>query len=168
MEILKTSTDWAKAEVFSSSFFIVFAIVFFAASIGFLQLGKTDLAKAYIIPTLVAGVLLLIIGAGLVYNNLSRIKTFTKSYNEDAAAFVESEKARVEGTLNEYKVVFKVIPLIVVAAALVMLFLTTPIWRASMITTIAMMTVIMLVDGTANARIDDYQKQLPADTTKSD
>ena len=45
MEILKTATDWAKAEVFSTTFFILFGIGFVAASIGFWQLGKTDLAK---------------------------------------------------------------------------------------------------------------------------
>ena len=65
MEILKTATDWAKAEVFSSTFFIIFGIAFVLASIGFWQLGKTDMAKAYIIPTLVAGSLLLTIGLGL-------------------------------------------------------------------------------------------------------
>ena len=119
MEIVKIATDWAKAEVFSSTFFIIFAAVFLLASIGFWQLGKTDLAKAYIIPTLVAGVLLLIIGAGLVFNNITRITAFEKAYNSDASAFVESETARVESTLNEYKVVFKVIPLIIVACALV-------------------------------------------------
>jgi len=135
MEILKTSTDWAKAEVFSSAFFILFAIMFVAASIGFWQLGKTDMARAYIIPMLVAGVLLLIIGVGLVYNNITRISAFEKANNEDAAAFVESETARVEGTLIEYKVVFKVIPAIVAACALVIFFVNTPIWRASMITT---------------------------------
>ena len=69
MGILKTATDWAKAEIFSSSFFIVFGVLFVAVSIGFWQLGKTDLAKAYIIPTAVAGVLLLTIGIGLVYTN---------------------------------------------------------------------------------------------------
>ena len=71
MDILKTATDWAKAEIFSSSFFIVFGALFVAVSIGFWQLGKTDLAKAYVIPTLVAGVLLMIIGLGLFFNNLS-------------------------------------------------------------------------------------------------
>ena len=41
MEILKTATDWAKTEVFSSAFFIIFGVVFVLASIGFWQMGKT-------------------------------------------------------------------------------------------------------------------------------
>lgn len=161
METLKLATDWAKAEVFSTRFFIFFAILFLIASIGFWQLGKTEMAKAYIIPTLVAGALLLTIGLGLFYTNRSRITEFETAYNSDASAFIESEFARIEGTLNEYKtIVFTVIPLIIAACALVIIFINTPIWRASMITTIAMMIVILLIDGTAHARIEAYKKQL--------
>ena len=32
MDILKTATDWARTEVFSTSFFIVFGIIFLALS----------------------------------------------------------------------------------------------------------------------------------------
>jgi len=46
MELIKLSTEWAKAEVFSTRFFILFAILFLIVSIGFWQLGKTDLAKS--------------------------------------------------------------------------------------------------------------------------
>ena len=161
MEILKIATDWAKAEVFSTSFFILFGLMFVAASIGFWQLGKTDLAKAYIIPTLVAGVLLLIIGVGLFSTNISRISSFEADYNQDTSAFVQSEIDRVDRTLNEYKtVVFKAIPLIIAACALLIIFLNSPNWRASMITTIAMLIILLLVDGIAHARIEAYKEQL--------
>ncbi len=160
MEILKLATEWAKAEVFSTRFFIIFAMLFLAASAGFWQLGKTELAKAYIIPLLVAGVLLMTIGLGLFFTNKARITQFESAYNSDASAFTASEVARVESTLKEYTVVFKVIPIIIVVAALLIFFINTPIWRAIGITTIAMMIVILLVDGTAHARIEGYYKQL--------
>jgi len=161
VEILKLATQWAKTEVFSSSFFILFGIMLLLASIGFWQLGKTELAKAYVIATSVAGALVLIIGLGLVYANKTRTTEFAKAYHSDAAAFVDSEIARTEGTLKEYKtIVFKAIPLIIALCALVIVFIDTPIWRASMITTIAMMIVILWVDGTAHARISDYHKSL--------
>ncbi len=161
MEILKTATDWAKAEVFSTQFFILFGLVFVLASIGFWQLGKSDMAKAYIIPTLVAGALLLIIGFGLFFTNKSRVTQFEEAYNKDASAFVESEIARAERTLNEYRtIVFKAIPLIIATCALLIIFLHAPVWRASMITVIAMMVVILLVDGTAYARIQAYYAEL--------
>ena len=161
MDILRTATDWAKAEVFSTSFFIVFGILFVLASIGFWQLAKTDMAKAYIVPTLVAGSLLLIIGLGLFFTNKSRITQFETAFNKDATAFVESEVARIESTLKEYQtIVFKAIPFIILVAALLIVFVDKPVWRASAITTIAMLVVILLIDGTAKARIDAYSEQL--------
>lgn len=162
MELLKLATEWAKAEVFSTRFFILFAILFLIASIGFWQLGKTDLAKAYIIPTLVAGLLLMTIGLGLFYTNKSRIIQFEKAFNKDTPAFYQSEIARTESTLKEYTIVFKVIPILIIIASLVILFINTPIWRAISIATIAMLIVILLVDGTAHARIEAYHKELKA------
>ncbi len=161
MDILKTATDWAKAELFSTPFFMLFGVLFMVASVGYWQLGKTEMARAYIIPTLVAGALLFIIGCGLFFTNKSRITQFETAYKSDASAFVASELARAEATLKEYQtIVFKVIPIIITVCALVMLFIDKPIWRASMITIMAMMVVILLIDGTAHARIDAYHKQL--------
>lgn len=161
MDILKEATDWAKAELISTPFFILFGVAFMATSLGFWQVGKTDLAKAYIIPTLVAGAILTIIGLGLFFTNKSRVTQFEKDYNADASAFVASELERTEATLKEYKnVVFTAIPLIIVACVLVLFFVNTPVWRASMITTIAMLVVILVIDGLAHARIDEYNKQL--------
>ena len=161
MELLKASTDWAKAEIFSTSFFILFAVGFLAASIAFWQLGKTDLAKAYVIPLAVCGSLLLIIGVGLVYANVTRVSTFAADHEKDAPTFLQSELDRVDATLKEYQnIVFKAIPFIIIAAALLIVFVDKPVWRASAITTIAMLIVILLIDGTAHARIDVYKKQL--------
>lgn len=161
MEILKTATEWAKDEVFSSIFFILFGILFAVASIGFWQLGKTDIAKAFILPTLVAGILLLTIGIGLFFTNRARITNFAAAHSSDPAAFVQSEIIRSEKTIEEYKlIVFKVIPLIIVAAAFLIIFSDKPNWRAISTTTIAMMVVILLVDNNANARMEAYKEQL--------
>jgi len=159
MDILKLASEWAKAEVFSTRFFIFFAIGFLIASVGFWQLGKTDLARAYIIPTLVAGILLVFIGFGLNYTNIQRVKQFEKEYSTDASAFYQSEIERTERTLKEYSLVFKVIPILIVLAVLLILFIDTPTWRAISITTIAMLIVILLVDGTAHSRIESYHKE---------
>lgn len=161
MDILKTATDWAKSELVSTPFFVLFGIAFIAAGLGFWQVGKTDIAKAYIIPSLVAGVLLVIIGLGLFFTNKNRITQFETAYKTDAPAFIASELTRTEGTLNEYKnVVFKGIPVIIVICALVLFFVNSPVWRASMITGIAMLSVILLIDGLAHARIAEYNHQL--------
>lgn len=131
------------------------------ANVGFWQIGKTDLAKAYIIPTLVAGALLLIIGLGLFFTNKSRITQFETAYNKDASAFIATEISRTETTLKEYQtIVFKAIPIIIIVAAMLIAFINTPIWRAISTTTIAMMIVILLIDGNAHARIKVYREQL--------
>lgn len=161
MEILKTATDWAKTEVFSTSFFIVIGVLFLFAGVAFWQLGKSDMARAYIIPVSVAGAFLLIIGLGLSFTNKARISKFENAYHSDPAAFVDSEITRAEATLKEYQlIVFKVIPLIIAVCALLIIFIESPLWRASLITTIAMMAVILLIDGTAHARIEAYYDQL--------
>ena len=161
MDILKAATEWAKAEVFSSQFFIFFGVLFVLATLGFWQLGKTDVAKAFIYPTLVAGILLLIIGVGLFYANQSRTTSFPKAYNEDTSAFIKSEIVRAEKTIAEYQtIVFKAVPIIIIVAALLFLLINNPTWRAISITTIAMMVVIISIDSTANARIEAYKKQL--------
>lgn len=161
MEILKTALVWAKDEVFSSIFFILFGIMFVLATVGFWQLGKTEIAKAFIFPTLVAGIFLLAVGFGLFFLNKSRISSFPDAYHSDPSAFVKSEITRTERSMEEYQtIVFKVIPVIIIVAALLILFLDKPVWRAISITSIALMVCILLVDNHAKARIDAYNTQL--------
>ncbi len=161
MDILKFATDWAKAEVFSSKFFILAGVLFLLASAGFWQLGKTEFAKAYIVPTLVAGILILAVGTGIFYANKTRVTSFVEAYNKDSVEFVKSEIERTEKSLNEYRtIVFKVIPFIILIASMLIVLLNQPGWRAACITIIAMMIVIMLVDSNANARLQEYRAQL--------
>lgn len=161
MDILKIATDCAKAEVLSTSFFVLCGIGFIALSFSFWQFAKTDLARAYIIPALVVGSLLLIIGIGLFFTNKSRVSSFSHSYEQDASTFVKSEITRVEHTLKEYKIiVFTIIPLIVSVCAVLLVFMDKPLWRASAIMIIAMMVVILLIDGLAHARIELYKERL--------
>ncbi|MUU78946.1 hypothetical protein [Winogradskyella endarachnes] len=161
MDILKAATDWAKDELFSTPFFALFGLGFMVASFAFWQLGKTDIARAYIIPTLIAGALLVTIGLGLFFTNKSRVKAFEKAYHADKTAFVKSEIERADSTLKEYQtIVFKAIPIIIATCAIGIIFLDNPKWRASLITTIAMLIVILLIDGTAHARINNYKNQL--------
>jgi len=161
MDILKIATEWAEAEVFSARFFIFFAILFLAASIGFWQIGKSEMAKSYVLPTLIAGLLILAVGVGIFFANKSRITSFAEAFKADPSEFVASEIIRTEKSMGEYRtIVFKVIPLIIVAAALLIVFVDKPLWRAIAITTIALMVVILLVDSNANARIVNYHEQL--------
>jgi len=161
MEILKIATEWAKAEVFSSRFFILFGFFFMAGTVGFWQFGKTETAKAYIYPTLVAGIFLLAVGFGILFANKSRITSFELAYQKDKTAFITSEIARTEKIIGEYTTIaLKIIPLIIAVTSLLIVFIDTPLWRAICITTIAMMAVILLIDSNAKTRVEEYHKQL--------
>ena len=161
MDIIKFATDWAKAEVFSARFFIFFALLLLAGSAGFWQLGKTEIARSFIVPALVTGILLLAVGVGIFYANKSRITSFQEAYEKDAAAFVQSEIQRTDKSLGEYRtIVFKVIPMIIVVAAMLIVFFQNPTVRAASILTIGMMVVILLVDSNANARLQEYRAEL--------
>ena len=161
MDILKASTDWAKAELYSTPFFILFGVIFLFACLGFWQLGKTELVKAYVVPTLIAGVLLIIIWIGLFYTNKARITQFQSDLQDNQHLFVKTELERVNNTLNEYDViVFTIIPIIIVICSVGLVFINQPSWRASLITSIAMLIIILLIDGTAQSRIVIYQEQL--------
>lgn len=161
MDILPVATAWARAEVFSARFFVFAGIGFVLGGVGFWWLGRTDVARAYVVPTVVAGVLLLIVGFGICYANATRVDSFRVDYEADGPAFVAAELARTQQSLDEYRtIVFRGIPAIIVLAALLIVFVERPAWRASGIVTIGLMTVILLVDSNAKARIEDYRQHL--------
>lgn len=145
----------------SAAFFILFGLSFLLASLGFWQLGRTDMARAYVVPMLVAGTLILIIGLGLFFPSQARLTSFPAAYATDAAGFIAEEIARADRVLNEYRIaVFKIIPLVVAVCALAIPYLGSPLWRACLVTTIAMMGIILVIDTNANARLDAYWEQL--------
>lgn len=166
MEATKLAMEWAKDEIYSSKYFIYFGLVFISGAVGFWQLGKTDTARAFIYPLLVCGILLVIIGAGLVYSNMSRIQLFQSIDKVQISEFIQSEIERSETTIVSYeRVVFGVIPIIITIASILILFLNKPIWRATAIATMGMMAVILLIDSNASARMKIYKENLVAIAT---
>ena len=161
MEIVKIALEWAKGEVFSSKIFIFFGILFITATIGFWKLGKTETTKAFVYPTLVAGTLLLVAGLGFYFGNKSRLLNFETQYKTNPSAFVKSEITRTENTMNSYQnIAFKVFPMIIAIAALLIIFIDKPIWRGICITVIAFMVIILFIDSNALTRIETYNKEL--------
>jgi len=160
MDILRVATDWARAEVFSAKISLLLSLLFFVAALGFWQLGKTEMAKAFVWPMLVACVLTAAVSAGLYFTNKPRIKQFETAYNSDANSFVQTETARTAKSLHDLAMIFKVLPAIIIAAALLIEFADAPLWRAIGITTIALMTVLMFIDSNTGARNTAYHQHL--------
>lgn len=163
MDIVKQSIEWAKDEVFSSLIFIFFGSVFVLGTLGFWQLGKTEVAKAFIYPTMVAGAFLLMLGIGMFFSNKAKVKNIDAEFEKDAVSFVQEEIKRTEKTMGTYQLmVFKVFPAIAIAACLLMIFVSSPIWRGISITLVALFGVIFMVDSNANARLQNYHSHLKA------
>ena len=161
MDILKTAHEWAKVELVTTKIFMLSGIVFIAIGTGFWLLGKSDVARSFIWPQIVVGVLLLSVGVGLHVAYLNRMNGYLDAFNKDVLSFVQSEIDYANKTIASYEgTVFKVIPLIVAVASILIVFIHQPIWRAICISTIAMMTVIMTIDGTANVWMKEYKQQM--------
>jgi ABC-2 type transport system permease protein len=162
MDILKVSTDWARAEVFSAKICLLLSLLFLLAAIGFWQSGKTAMAKAFVWPMSVAGILIVAVSAGLYFANKPRVTQFATAYRTDAKAFVQAETMRTAKSKKDLALVFKVLPLIIIAAALLIMFANTPLWRSIGITAIALMTILMFIDSNTDARNTAYYQYLLA------
>lgn len=163
MDILKTSTDWARAELLSNGFFVLFGVMFIVASFGFWQSGETEMARAFVIPTLVAGGLLLILGGGLLYATWTTAAGFEAAFTQDPAGLVAAEIARADRTMAQYGLaVFRVMPLLIAGAAVLIVVMHGPGWRAAMTTAIIFLGLAMAIDSNANARMSSYKAALLA------
>lgn len=162
MDILKLSTDWAKAEVFSAKIVWIFSIITILVAIGFWYWGKTAMAKAFVWPLLIGGIFLLTVGAGLFFANKPRIVQFEKDYKENAQQFVQKELQRTSKSKSDLETVFKILPLLLVISGLIIYFFPIPTWRAIGITLALLIVFLMAVDSNTGYRNDIYNDQLKA------
>ncbi|SRR5258706_5642719 len=160
MDIIKLSTDWAKAEVFSAKIVLLFSGIEIVAAIGFWILGKTATAKAFGWPLLVAGLFLVAVGTGLFFTNNPRIERFERLYNNDPKAFVQEEIQRTAKSQKELRNVFKILPAIIIFAAILILLTPASLWRAIAITMMVTAAFLMVVDSNTGARNTAYHSQL--------
>ena len=161
MDILEASTDWARAELLSNGLFLLFGTMFVVGGLCLSRQGGTEMARAFVVPTLVAGVLLVILGGGLLFGTWKHLSGFDAAIARDAAGFVAAETARVEATMAQYATaVFSVMPVMTAVFALMIVVLHGPGWRAALITAIVFLGVVMLVDSTARARLAAYKDRL--------
>lgn len=161
MEIVKAATEWAKAEIVSSTIFMLFGLAYILGSIGFWKFGNTPLTKALFIPLLIAGVLLLGAGISFYLTNKSALANFETEYNDNPTAMINSEIDRTKSTIKTYEnVALKVFPAIILLAILVFCFISHPIVRAISIAVIAFLIVLVLIDSQALKRMKVYHNQL--------
>lgn len=161
MEIINAATNWAKAEMTSAIFFMLFGIAYLLAAIGFWQWGTTQLMKALIIPILIAGGLLLSAGISFYLSNKSLVANYESEYKANPSVLIKSEMERTQKTMATYEnVALKIFPIILVIAGLVAIFISHPWVRAIGIAIVAFLFVLILLDSQALKRIKTYYQQL--------
>jgi len=160
MDILKLSTDWAKSEVFSAKIVWLFSAIEIGTALGFWQLGRTTMAKAFVWPMLLTGLFLLAVGAGLYFANKPRIQRFETEYHHNPDTFIKEEIQRTAVSQKQLALVFRILPAIIMLAALAIMFLPVFPWRAAAITIIIAAAFLMIVDSNTEARNNAYHTQL--------
>jgi ABC-2 type transport system permease protein len=160
VDILKLSTDWAKAEVFSAKIVWLFSAITMIAAIGFWSWGRTSMAREFIWPLLLAGIFMASIGAGLYFANNPRITQFEAQYHQSPKTFLQSEILRTAQSKRELALVFKILPAIIIFAAVLIFFLPPSLWRAIAITTVTTAVFLMIVDSNTEARNNIYHSEL--------
>lgn len=160
MDLLKLSTEWARAELFSAKIVWLFSLITLLSAVGFSVWGKTTMAKAFVIPLAIAGVLFIAIGIGLYAANKPRIAQFEQEYRADRQAFITKEIARTTKSNQDFVLVFKVLPALAILAAAILLVAQAPTWRAAALVTLLVVVFLMLVDSHTAARNEAYRKEL--------
>lgn len=161
MDIVSSAQHWAKGEVASSRYFMLFGVVYIVIAFCSRQMANTPLTQALYIPILLAGGLLLAAGIGFYFSNTTKLKNFATDYQADPTAMVESEITRTAQTIKSYEnVALKVFPAVILLATLVAMFISTPVVRAICIAIIAFLSVLVLLDSQALKRIKTYHQEL--------
>lgn len=161
MEIIRAATEWAKAEIVSSVFFMLFGLLYIVGSIGLWKFGNTPMTKALFIPLLVAGGLLLGAGVSFYLSSRAILTNLEIEYNANPAEWINSEIQRVESTKKTYEnVAMKVFPAIIVVAVFVFFLVSNSTLRSISLAIIAFLVVLVLLDSQALKRIMVYHDKL--------
>ena len=161
MEVIKAASEWAKAEMVSAIIFMLVGTSYMATSLGLWQWANSTLAKALIVPLLVAGALLLGAGISFYLSNKTKLSTFETVYKANPSEWLSSEMARTEKTINTYQnVALKVFPGVILLAVLVFIFVPIPLVRAISIALIAFLAALVLLDSQALKRMNTYHDHL--------
>lgn len=96
---------------------------------------NTDSVKAFVIPLTVSDIFLI----RLYMSNKPRIAQFEKDYKLNNDAFVKKEIKRTSKS-RDFIMIFKILPAIIILAAILLMFFSGTNWRASSITIIVIVS----------------------------
>ena len=163
MDILKIATDWAKIELISNAVFVLASIIFLSVSFALQTYARESHFSTYSLPFLIAAILLLILGAGLLFStwhNSTNLQ-FQFQFQQDRALFIQDELTRAEKTISQYKLaVYMIFPALGLISFCVLLVFQNDQVRASALTSVIVLLILIIVDTAAKERLVKYTKDL--------
>lgn len=103
MTFFEHTETWFKGEQFEGGMLAIFGTLLVILALYFWKFGHTSTSRVLVIPFLVVGLFWGIAGGFGIYRNTRRVEKMHIDYKEAPAAFVKSEKKRVEGFLGWYR-----------------------------------------------------------------
>jgi len=96
MTIIEHSISWAKGEQFEGMCIAIGGIITMVVTFLLWKYGTTPNAKSLIVPSLVLGVIFILMGITMINSNGKRPAEYQQAYESDSAQFLLDEKKRVE------------------------------------------------------------------------
>ena len=161
MDILKIATDWAKIELISNSVFVLASVIFLSVSF-FLQIcARESHFSTYSLTFVIAAIMLLILGAGLLFSTWQHSTNLEFQFQQDMTLFIQAELTRAEKTISQYKLAVNVIfPALGLISFFILLVFQNDQVRASAITSVIVLLILITVDTAAKERLVKYTKDL--------
>ena len=159
MDILKIATDWAKIELISNAVFVLASIIFLSVSFALQTYARESHFSTYSLPFLIAAILLLILGAGLFFSTWQH--SINLEFQQDKALFIQAELTRAEKTISQYKLaVYMIFPALGLISFCILLVFQNDQVRASAVTSVIVLLILIIVDTAAKERLVKYTKDL--------
>jgi hypothetical protein len=156
MEFIEHTVAWCRGEIFEGRVLALFGAVVVMAALVFWKFGSTPSARAMFIPLLAVGALALIVGLSMNFNNQARIPKYSAAYQQDATAFMESERKRTEDFIRWYPITMASFSVIALLGCAVYFFRPTPTGRAIGLATLLLSLAVLFLDHFSEERAATY------------
>jgi hypothetical protein len=167
MAFIEHTVNWFKGESFEGGMIILWGVLLIVLAAYFWKFGHSATIRVMIIPFFIVGLFWDLAGGVGIYVNKHRVEKFQIEYDKDPAAFIESEKKRVEGFSKWYPYLLAGWSVLILTGLAIFMFWGGNLGRAIGLAVILFAVPGLLVDHTSehNARIyySEIKKALNAD-----
>lgn len=160
MEIITSSLQWCKGEIFEGRLYLLFGICVCLLAFIYWKTGSTAFAKAMFLPFLLVGLLASTTGLGLIFTNEKRTIDYQQAFETSPSDFIASEKTRTEDFIKWYPYTMYGMSALIIAGIALFLFLPTANGRASGLAIILLGFSILFLDHFSEERAHRYHTQI--------